>query len=310
MSDDPTRDPVDEAYARAETRLDDDAARAARRARVMAAVSAEPARASPVARPLRRHGGWLAAAVVALGVFTAVRIREPDRPPPETAPAPKAAPAPTAPVPSMAEAARPSAPPIVEPAAQARPAAPPPVSPAPPPTSAAPDAPPPPPLPIPPLPAPTASAPVASADLVPPSLREEAAASRGRMAEEGRSIAPQQNAAAAFAPALRRAQPAARAASTPPAPGDLAARLRAAAAAGEVAEVEALLGKEVPIDAPDAAGETALMKAVRAARPAVVALLRKRGASVTRVNAAGETAANLAAARRDPALDRALGLRR
>src|SRR5207249_1021680 len=51
-----------------------------------------------------------------------------------------------------------------------------------------------------------------------------------------------------------------RAAPAPPAP---AARLRAAAAAGRTAEVGALLAQGVPVDAPDADGETALMESIQ-----------------------------------------------
>ena len=56
------RDPMDEAYLHAEQVLDDEDARAARRARILTAVAQEPPAAPSVRRPVRRYGGWLAAA--------------------------------------------------------------------------------------------------------------------------------------------------------------------------------------------------------------------------------------------------------
>ncbi len=106
----------------------------------------------------------------------------------------------------------------------------------------------------------------------------------------------------------RRAHPAGKADALAAAP-DPAARLRAAAAAaGRTAELAALLDQGVAADAPDAAGDTALMKSVRADRPAAAALLRRHGASLDRRNQAGESARDLAAGKADPALDRALGI--
>jgi ankyrin repeat protein len=93
-----------------------------------------------------------------------------------------------------------------------------------------------------------------------------------------------------------------------PASSDQAFRLRAAAAAGRATEVEGLLAQGVPVDAPDAAGETALMKSVQADHPAAAAVLRRHGASLDRRNRLGESARDMAAAKADPALDRALGL--
>ena len=77
MSDpDLTPDPIDAAYVRAEAALADEPARAARRARVLAAAALEPA--APVRRSMRRPVGWLAAASVAgLGVFLAIRSYPP-----------------------------------------------------------------------------------------------------------------------------------------------------------------------------------------------------------------------------------------
>jgi len=88
---------------------------------------------------------------------------------------------------------------------------------------------------------------------------------------------------------------------------DPAVRLRAAAAIGLTAEIETLLAQGVPVDAPDRDGDTALMKAIQADRPAAAALLRKHGASLDRKNRAGVSARDMAGARADPALDEAIG---
>jgi ankyrin repeat protein len=98
------------------------------------------------------------------------------------------------------------------------------------------------------------------------------------------------------------------AAPSPDSPAGRAARLRDAAAGGQTADVAALLAKRVPVDAPDAEGETALMKAVQANQPAVVALLRRHGASLDRKNHAGVSARDMATAIGDAELNRALGL--
>jgi len=90
-------------------------------------------------------------------------------------------------------------------------------------------------------------------------------------------------------------------------PLDGAARLRAAAAAGRTAEVEALLTRGVPVDGADALGETALMKSIQADHPAAAALLRRRGASLDRRNHAGESARDMGMAKGDAELDHALG---
>lgn len=87
-----------------------------------------------------------------------------------------------------------------------------------------------------------------------------------------------------------------------------AARLGIAAAAGLTAELDALLGQGVPVDAPDANGNTALMRSVQADQPAAAALLRRHGASLDRKNHAGLTARDMAAAKADPVLSEALGL--
>ena len=115
---------------------------------------------------------------------------------------------------------------------------------------------------------------------------------------------------------VQKASPdAALAALSPPAasvetgvPTDPAARLRAAAAAGRMAEVKALLAQGAPVDAPDADGETALMKSIQADQPAVAALLSRRGANLDRKNHAGASARDMARSIGDAKLDRALRL--
>jgi len=88
-------DPVDRAYVQAEALLGEEDARAARRARVLAAVAREPG-APPVARPRSawrqggaRWAGWLAAAsIVGLGVVMLPETHQPARRlPPPIAPA-------------------------------------------------------------------------------------------------------------------------------------------------------------------------------------------------------------------------------
>ena len=86
------------------------------------------------------------------------------------------------------------------------------------------------------------------------------------------------------------------------------ARLRAAAAAGRTKEVSALLAHGVAVDDADFAGETALMKSIRADRRGVAALLVRHGASLDRQDLAGESARDMARAKGDAALNRALGL--
>jgi ankyrin repeat protein len=89
---------------------------------------------------------------------------------------------------------------------------------------------------------------------------------------------------------------------------DPGAKLRAAAAAGRTDELATLLDQGVPVDAPDAAGDTALMESVRADRPAAAALLRRRGASLDRRNQTGQSARDIASTKADAELDRAIGV--
>jgi hypothetical protein len=302
MSDhDATPDPIDTAYVQAEAVLSDEAARAARRARVLAAVASEAALAAPVPftrRSTWRRGRWLAAAGVAgLGLILATQIYPPAWRQPRTAsntPTPKASapaaegiaaspPPPTVapspeppPRPALARVPQPIPPPLVEPPV---------VSPPPPAYSA-----------------PTPQAFPEAAPPPPPPSREsvivtaERRSSREAMVDQDAS-----RAADAAAPPMA-------ASGFATAPSDQAARLRAAAAAGRTAEVKALLVRGVPVDAPDADGKTALMKSIQAAHPAVAALLRRHGASLDNEDNAGESARDMAAAKGDPALDQALGL--
>lgn len=301
---------MDKAYAQAEALLGDDGARAARRARVLDAVAREPAASpaeasGPARRPAWRRGGWLVAASVAgVSLYLSIQLYRPT-------PIPKE-PAPTAPAIASSGSAVSPPPAAVAPAPTSQPTPPkfavaPPgakpsprdlAAPAPPPIAPAPEA----------LPAPAMSEMVVTGR-----RREEAQISRespqrppGGSLEEviisARGTA-DRNSAASGGPA-----------SSPPSkssagsPADQASRLRAAAAAGRTAELAALLAAGVPVDAPDAEGETALMKSIQADQPAAAALLRRRGASLDHKNHAGDSARDMASAMDDPELDRALGL--
>jgi len=289
--------PVDKAYAQAEAMLDDEAARAARRAKVLGAVAGEAGNAPVVfARSKRRvpgaAGGWLAAASVA-GVSVLLAIQFSARPvmrhessPAETpvaatqaqAPAPSPATAPAldaAPAPRAAPEAR------VSPSADIAISAPSAVARPPSQAAGAPMAPaaPPPPL----------AGPRASEDGVEALIVTGKAAPPPSAARAARAEAPMAQTAAPASPAAR------------------AARLHAAAAAGSLAELTALLAQGTPVDAPDSEGETALMKSIQARRPAAAALLRRHGASLDRTNRAGVSARDMAGAINDADLNRALG---
>ena len=106
----------------------------------------------------------------------------------------------------------------------------------------------------------------------------------------------------------RRSLPAAISAFIDRGRADPGARLRTAAAAGRTSDVQVLLEHGAPVDAPDAAGDTALMKSVQADHPAAAALLREHGASLDHRNDAGESATDMARAKGDPELNQALGL--
>jgi hypothetical protein len=315
-------DPVDRAYVQAEALLSDDAARAARRARVLGAIAHEaaaPAVASTPARRAWRSGGWLAAACVAgLATFFAIQIYRPPSFPPRTAPAAQT-PAAQTPAAGGASASRRLPTPAPSPARQASASALRGAAPAP---AAAPvDVPAaaPPPLVIaPPEAAPTAPAP-------PPPAIDVSADRRAAPAPEANSSGPllggardevdgsmRSSAARASGPplavspaeaALARSELSARAS-----PSAEAERLRAAAAAGRTAEVEALLDEGAPVDAADADGDTALMESIRADHPAAAAALRRHGASLDRQNRAGESARDMATTKGDAELNQAIGL--
>jgi ankyrin repeat protein len=68
---------------------------------------------------------------------------------------------------------------------------------------------------------------------------------------------------------------------------DLSTRLRDAAFTGDLGAIQRLLGDGVPVDARDAEGATPLFLAVRAERADAVALLLRRGASVTEATNSG-----------------------
>lgn len=343
MSDhDAAPDPIDEAYVQAEAMLSDDAARAERRARVLAAVArvpaasmaaaAAPAPAAAGRRAAWRPGGWLAAACVAgLSLFLAVRLYQPVRIQPQTAPVTGAPAATLAPTPSVGTPTLRAPPPktravatLPEPAAAPQPSeasarqvpapAPPVVTPAPPPAEIAPIAPPPPAAPI------VAQAPRGFPAAAPPpppevaSERLEQAPAAKAADSNGGSDEVVDVKGGLPAPASRRATfadaPIAghRSESSAKLPPDQAARLRAAAAAGRTAEVEDLLKQGAPVDAPDAAGDTALIKSLQAGHPAVAAALRRHGASLDHKNQAGESARDIATTKGDPELNRAIGL--
>jgi hypothetical protein len=310
-------DPMDKAYVQAEAMLDDDHARAARRARVLAAVAEagdEPDAAPAPRGTAWRHGGWLvAASVAAVSVLVAVQINQPpafERPttppiappiaptpaqpaalesppaveatpqrgasvPPAVA-APKPVPQPNAPSPSIAPVA-PSAEPR-EPEIAALPAAPPP--------------------PPPPPPAAAMERRVAPAQ----AARQITAPARARARPETSDTASKSGIEEVVVTGSRIAS-----ASSPEA---LAQQLREAAAAGQPRQLAILLARDVPIDAVDDDGETALMKAVQARQLDAAAFLRRRGASLDLKNHEGRSARDMAATLADPAMDKALGLSR
>lgn len=347
-------DPIDAAYDRAEALLDDEAARAARRARVLAAVAQD---AAPAQAPARREarawgrrawgrGGWLVAAgVAALGLFLAVQTYRPpivEPPPPgptvrpgaSSAPSPSTASQPAPQRPAAADAlaakspaAQAAAPPADQPAASKREelASPSRAAAAAPqsasqsasrgasqtsemvvtaerrtqslervPVEVSPAPPPPPPPPPPPAAPPEA---IATPRPAPPASQNSTVSVSAFTSRARDEAAPRGGLAAKAAPP----------ASVTGAP-DPAARLRAAAAAGRTAELAKLLGQGVPVDSPGDDGDTALIESVRADHPAAAALLRRHGASPDRRNEAGESARDIARAKADPDLNRALGV--
>jgi hypothetical protein len=284
--------PVDKAYVEAEAVLDDEVARRARRARVLQAVAREPAQTTtaPPSRSRKPRGlryvGWLTAASLAgLGGLIAYQLSP-------TASLPSV----TVPETTTPEAASP--PPTLDAQAPARVS--PPLRRAPEPEERAPEAAQSAAAQIPP-PAPVAPPPVAAPEAAgPPPPAAFPAAQRRAESVEARTAAPPAAPVAAQAPAAR-----VQAASAAPTAG-LGARLRAAAAAGRIAEVSELLAQGAPVDARDSDGETALMKSVRANQPQTAALLRRRGADPELENRAGVSARQMAEAADNPVLERAL----
>lgn len=275
-------DPIDEAYARAEALQSDATARAARRARVLAAVDAASDQPATVARKVPRYAPWLAAAsVAAVSTLFAVQVFES---PTFDAPPPPAANPPTAPVPPpvIAAPAETVAPPVrTEPSPRPR-------------TPARAPAP----LIVIEDPPPTIERRVEEAPPIPPMATttprpeepglEEVVVSGSRIAPAPtRDIAARQ---VGLSPIVRR--------------------LHAAASAGDLAELSAQLRRGASVDAADRDGETALMKSVQAGHAPAAALLRSHGASLDRANKAGLTARDMAARLDDPEMDRALGLDR
>ena len=283
-------DPVDDAYRDAEATLNDDHARAARRARVLAGVARIDVTApAPVRRSSWRGGGWLAAAsVVGLSVFVATRLQPPSPPGKPTtaaasavgaratgdaAPPPAAAPRPNLAAQDQRTAT--SLPAKIVPPPRAFAAAPPPQD-----KVAAHDA--------------------ASADV-------ERSEAFGDKAVASQPPAPPGLAGGFVAPLRAAPQSASNFAAK--AQVDPAQRLRAAAASGRTVEVENLLARGVPIDAPDADGDTALMKAVTVGHWRTVAVLRRHGASLDRKNRAGRSVRDIAESMDNDEAGQALGLR-
>jgi hypothetical protein len=324
-------DPIDQAYVEAEAVLSDEAARAARRGRVLAAVARQDASgpAASAARPrLWRRGGWLVAASVS-GLVLAITLQL-DRPGPYPPPTkPTAAPA----VPAGAARGTAAAPESPAPASPA-PASPAPASPTPPRASALAAKPAPPPARSEAEPAPVI---VASSPAPPPARSSVVSAPRAFPSDEtGPPPPPPADAASSerAAPVQAENQPSgaenvtemvvtaekreARRKSVPAAISaftgrvrdviDPGGRLRAAAAAGRATDVEALLEQGAPVDAADAAGNTALMKSIQADQPDAAAVLSQHGASLDRKNHAGESARDMARAKGDAELDQAIGL--
>lgn len=350
MSDlDAKPDPMDEAYLQAEALLSDEAARAARRAQVLAAAVREAAPA-PVAsrasrlRPALQRGGWLAAAGVAgLSVILATQLRwqTPLQPPstplqpvvssapapqgPQTMPTPRTAVRRVAPPPAAPGMTTPrtrsALPASLAPAPRAFPAASPAATPAiPPPPD---DVPAPPPRPTPParVEQPKYQGPVAPVSVpspppppapplpIPPAKVDQPKYQAPAAPASGLVGA---NAEPDYAVGLTgsTARRQANPALATQFASDQAPRLFSAVAAGRTAEVKALLTRGVPVDAADADGNTALMISIQADRPAVAALLRRHGASLDLTNRAGVSARDMAVAKGDSKLTQAIGLQR
>jgi hypothetical protein len=289
-------DPIDRAYRDAETLLQEQAERSARRARVLAAVAQDSDRASrpnPAPRSIVR-GGWLAAAsVLIVSGFLVTRFSALQKlwlaPPTAQAPA-------TIQKNQVVAALSKPAPPIVQPDIAMPKIAPPDHAPA------------------------IARAPAESSDeqtalpvppaikMAPPPEMMVAPAVPPPLAEAAPPPPPAMAAPPMPAPFSAAPSAAARSDMAKPMQDPDFDQLRNAAAAGRKAEVQHLLDRHVPVDAADPDGETALMKSIRADQPATAALLIRHGASLDKKNNAGLSPRDLAAQIKDSALNHALGL--
>ena len=341
---DPTSDPIDGAYSHAESLLNEQAERSARRARVLDAV-AQNTVIGPVSRQQSMarvsRGGWLVAASVMIvsgflvikflplhelwsshliaGAPVAKLLQKDEMTAalsPPAATIDQSKPAPVGPkskaldqAPNVARERTESS---VKRTVLAAPALPPSVV-APPPVAASP----------PPLPAIFGDAPRAAPAVplaAPPPPAMAAAAPPPPAARVLAMAAPPPRPAAAPPAPPAPLPPARSSASVPSLTTDVAKpngglssnpgfdQLRAAAAAGRTIEVQQLLDSQIPVDGADADGETALMKSIRADQPATAALLIHRGASLDKKNSAGLSPRDLAIQINDPALNHALGL--
>jgi hypothetical protein len=326
------RDPIDQAYVEAETLLADDATRAARRERVLAAVAG--AAAAPARRASPERGRWLIAAGVAgLALIVGSQLYRPFTPPAPTRGGPAARIASASPgglpqlvtpkpaqVPVVVD--QPPEPAVSEPAMKASgdlEAAPPP-PPSPPPPRAAEN-----------LPSPaTASADASSnavTDVVVTAQKREQSPQRvpvaisaftGKQRDVAGIKGVEDLGQGPIGPASDQVEAANGSSSVSELvvandkhahhhvdPGD---ELRAAAAAGRTSDLQRLLGRGVDIDDPGPDGDTALIEAIKADKPAAAAFLAQHGASLDAANHAGKTARGLASDARDPKLAKALGL--
>ncbi len=324
MSDhDPTADRLDNAYIESEALLNDNAARLARRARVMAAVARQPStprliKSAARQRRMWRLGGWLSAASLAgLCAVWATRVYPPDRQQelpaatPETPKTDKAHPNSVLPILAAKTAATSAQPTHRAPAV-----------PSPdgssyrltlllPPPRAFPEGsrservpaasfvalPPPAPPAL--LPRPAAPPPIG---IVSPLMPIPPTAHPAPIAPP-QAVPPAVRAASAEPDSISRLE-----ASTD-SPSDAAgAKLRAAAADGKIDEIQALLDQGVPVDAPDIDGNTALMVSIKADRAAAAALLYQNGANLDLKNRAGLCARDMAKAENNININQAIGL--
>jgi len=279
------RDPIDGAYRQAETLAQEEAERSARRARILAAVAQDHAK-RPAPRLLAR--GLVAASLLIVSGLLAAKFLALRSPPAAQAPMVAhveknkmmASASPPVAVPLYRAPVTPAVPDLAVPSMRAQ---------SPSKRAALPEAPP---------PAAMEAAPPATATAPPPAAPPPPVMAAPPPPPANNMAAPSPAAplAAARSDAARSMNQA-----------DID-QLGAAANAGRTGEVEQLLARHVPVDAPDAQGETALMKSIRGDQPATAALLLRHGASLDRKNKAGLSARDLAAQINDPALNQALGL--